>query len=200
MLDESVAVYCLATKFMPKAPKFQKVSSEVCIFRFAKQIIRNSLWTSWNKLPWNKRRPNAKAFWEEDEEIVGGSPHLFPDSLCWNLEILLSRQFNDFLWKIFVKLFHLLKNDHCESFSRNIFQIRVKLSFFCNVPFEPLLESLHLRKSMLHKSIWIELTKYFSFFQTHDVGFERLIKIIFGKHGGAVVVFSKPWWWYPHFS
>ena len=40
--------------------------------------------------------------------------------------------------------------------------------------------------------IWIELTKYFSFFQTHDVGFERLIKIIFGKHGGAVVVFSKP--------
>ena len=47
-------------------------------------------------------------------------------------------------------------------------------------------------KCMLHKSIWIELTKYFSFFQTHDVGFERLIKIIFGKHGGAVVVFSKP--------
>ena len=60
------------------------------------------------------------------------------------------------------------------------------------MPFEPLLESLHLRKCMLHKSIWIELTKYFSFFQTHDVGFERLIKIIFGKHGGAVVVFSKP--------
>ena len=111
MLDESVAVYCLATKFMPKAPKFQKVSSEVCIFRFAKQIIRNSLWTSWNKLPWNKRRPNAKAFWEEDEEIVGGSPHLFLDSLSWNLEILLSRQFDDFLWKIFVKLFHLVEND-----------------------------------------------------------------------------------------
>ena len=81
---------------------------------------------------------------------------------------------------------------HCESFSRNIFQIRVKLSFFCNVQFEPLLEFLHLRKCVPHKSIWIELTKYFSFFQTHDVGFERLIKIIFGKHGGAVVVFSKP--------